>query len=140
MAYSLTRLGYVEELDGNLDAAQARHQESLRLSRDLRDGAPAALALEGLACVAAARRQPRRAAVLLGAAESLRERTRTPLPPWERADIERAGGAAADALGERAVTELMEQGRRMSVEDAAGYVADTVRQDGREEDPGRSSG
>jgi predicted ATPase len=123
MAYSLASLGYVEELRGDLQAAEACHQESLRLTRDLPDAAPVALALEGLACVAAARRQPRRTAVLLGAAESLRGRSGTPLPAQERADVERATDAVAGVLGARAFTELMEAGRRMSTREATDYAA-----------------
>ena len=123
MAYSLASLGYVEELRGDLDAAQACHQESLRLTANLTDATLVALVLEGLACVAAARRQPRRTAVLLGAAQSLRSRTGTPLPAQERADVERAADAAASALGAQACTALMEQGRRMSAREAASYAA-----------------
>jgi predicted ATPase/DNA-binding SARP family transcriptional activator len=122
IAYSLASLGYVEELRGDLDAAEACHQESLRLTRD-RPDLTLALALEGLACVAAARRQPGRTAVLLGAAESLRSRSGTPLPARERADVERAADAAAAALGAQAFSELMDQGRAMSVEEAADYAA-----------------
>ncbi|HEX5288527.1 MAG TPA: hypothetical protein VFX25_06635 [Streptosporangiaceae bacterium] len=123
LPYTLTSLGYVEELRGDLDAAEASHQEGLRLAQDLPDEAPVVLALAGLACVAAARRQPRQVAVLLGAAESVRERTGAPLLPHERADVERAAAAAATALGAQAFTELLEQGRRMTVREAAGYPA-----------------
>jgi tetratricopeptide (TPR) repeat protein len=123
LSCSLTSLGYVEELRGDLDAAEACHQEGLRLAQGLPDEVPVALALAGLACVAAARRQPRRAAVLLGAAESVRERAGVPLLPHERADVERAAGPAAGALGAQAFTELKDQGRRMSVQEAAGYPA-----------------
>lgn len=122
MAHSLTSLGYVEELSGDLDAAAACHREGLLLARNLPDEAPVAFALEGLACVAAARQRPRRAAVLLGAAESIRARTGTPLPPQDRADTERAASTAVSALGRPACTELMEQGRRMSTQDAAAYA------------------
>ena len=120
LSYTLVSLGYVEELRGDLDAAEACHREGLRLARDLPDGAPVALALEGLACVAAARRQPRRAAVLLGAAEALRGRAGTPLAPQDRADVERAAAAAVGALGEQAFTGLLEEGRRTSAQEAAG--------------------
>jgi predicted ATPase len=121
IACSLASLGYVAELSGDLDAAQACHTESLRLTRDLPDAAPAALALEGLACVAAARRQPRRAAVLLGAAESLRVHAGTPLSSPERADVERATDAATGELGAPAFTALVEQGRRMSAQEATDF-------------------
>ena len=123
LSYTLAYLGYVEELRGDLDAAAACHRESLLLAQDLPDGAPAALALEGLACVAAARRQPRRAAVLLGAAESLRERAGAPLPAEERADVARATAAAVGALGGPAFTGLLAEGRRLSAGEAADYPA-----------------
>jgi hypothetical protein len=122
MAHSLASLGYVEELRGDLDAAEACHQESLRLTRDLSDAAPLAVALEGLACAAAARRQPQRTAVLIGAAESVRTRTGTPPLPQERADAERATADAVAALGAQAFTRLVEQGRHMSAQAAAAYT------------------
>ena len=123
LIHSLASLGFVEELRGDLDAAQACHQESLRLARDRPDGAPVALALEGLAGVAAARRQPDRAAVLLGAAESVRQQTGTPLPAQERAEVDRAADRAVGALGGPAFAELVEQGRGMSLPEAASYAA-----------------
>jgi len=123
LPYTLAYLGYAEELRGDLDAAEACHQEGLRLAEDLPDEVPVTLALAGLACVAAARRQPRRAAVLLGAAESVRERAGAPLLPHERTDVERAAGPAAGALGAQDFAELKEQGRRMSAREAANYPA-----------------
>jgi predicted ATPase/DNA-binding SARP family transcriptional activator len=121
-AYSLTCLGFVEELRGDLDAAEAFDRESLQLARELPDPLALALVLEGLACVAAARQQPDRAAVLLGAAESIRQATGTPLPPEERVDVDRATDVVVSALGEEAFTKVLERGRRMSIEDAVGYA------------------
>jgi predicted ATPase/DNA-binding SARP family transcriptional activator len=124
LASTLAALGYVEELRGDLEAAEACHRESLRLAEDQPDGAPVALAAEGLACVAVARRQPRSAALLLGAAESVREAAGTPLPARERADVERATEAAVAALGAQVFTGLLDQGRRMSVSAAAASMND----------------
>jgi tetratricopeptide (TPR) repeat protein len=118
LAYTLAALGRVEELRGDLDAAEACLRESLLLAQDQPDEAPVALALEGLACVAAARRQPRRAAVLLGAAESVRERAGTPLPAQERAEVERATQASVGALGVPVFGSLLAQGRDLSAPEA----------------------
>jgi predicted ATPase/DNA-binding SARP family transcriptional activator len=123
-AYTLAYLGYVEELRGDLDAAEACHREALELAQDQPDGAPVALALEGLACVAAARRQPRRAAILLGAAESVRERIGTPLAAQERADVERATETAVGALGAQDFAGLLDQGRHLTVRAAAASMND----------------
>jgi hypothetical protein len=64
--------------------------------------------LEGLACVAAARQQPQRAAVLLGAAESIRKRLDAS-PPQERVDVDWATDAAVSALGREAFTGALER-------------------------------
>jgi predicted ATPase/DNA-binding SARP family transcriptional activator len=127
-ARALASLGYVEELREDLDAAEACHRESVQLAQDLPDRLPLALALEGLACVATARRQPGRAAVLLGAAESIRTRAGSPLPPQEQADVERATNAAVRALGPKAFAAVVERGRRMTVHEAVNVApsGDTV--------------
>ena len=114
IARSLASLGYVEELRGDLAAAEVCHRESLRLAGSLADENSLAFALEGLACVAAARRQSQRAAVLLGAAESIRARTGSRLPLQERADAERAVAAAVSELGREAFDLALDRGRRMS--------------------------
>ena len=61
-AHTLGCLGFVEELRGDLDAAEAFHRKSLLVTRELFDELPRAFPLEGLACVAAARQQPQLAA------------------------------------------------------------------------------
>ena len=121
-AHTLACLGFVEELRGDLDAAEAFHRKSLLVTRELFDELPRAFPLEGLACVAAARQQSQRAAVLLGAAESIRMRAGTPPAPQERVDIDRATDAAVSALGREAFTGALEQGRRMNIQEAADYA------------------
>jgi tetratricopeptide (TPR) repeat protein len=124
-ANTLASLGFVEELSGNLDAAEAFHHESLRLARSLTDQQPAAVALEGLACVAAARHEPAQAAALLGTAESIRARAGTPLPPRERTDVDRATDAALSALGSDAFDRALEQGRQKTLDQLLDGAAST---------------
>jgi hypothetical protein len=85
---------------------------------------PLAMALEGLAGLSVARRQPQRAAVLLGAAESIRTRSGTQLPPQERAEVDRATAAAVGAFGHEAFAAAIEQGRRMSAQELAGVLGE----------------
>jgi tetratricopeptide (TPR) repeat protein len=120
--YSLACLGFVEELRGDLEAAEAFHRECLMLTRESVDELPVAVALEGLACVAAAREQPGRAAMLLGAAASIRAHAGTPLSPQERLDANRATDAAVGGLGHEAFTGSLNRGGRMSIEEAAAYA------------------
>lgn len=63
-----------------LDAARERYRESLRLFREYGSMADVALLLEGFAGVAAARGMPKRGAMLMGAAASMRERAGAPIP------------------------------------------------------------
>jgi predicted ATPase/DNA-binding SARP family transcriptional activator len=121
IAHSLASLGYVEELRGDLDAAEVFHREGLHLAGDLPGKLPLAFVLEGLARVAAARQQQEKAAVLLGAAESVRTQAGTDLPAQERADVERATDAVVSALGRDAFTAMMERGRRMSLHEVVAY-------------------
>ena len=74
--------------------------------------------MEGLACIAVARQQPERAAVLLGAAESIRAQAQAQLAPQERTDVEEATAAAVSALGQAAFTAAMNRGHRMTVQEA----------------------
>ncbi len=60
--------------------------------------------------------------VLLGAAESIRVGARTPLPPHERVDVDRATNTATTVLGPETFTRALERGRRMSVEEAAAHA------------------
>ncbi|MGD0561384.1 MAG: hypothetical protein ABSA93_41250, partial [Streptosporangiaceae bacterium] len=97
------------------------HREGLHLAGDLPGKLPLAFVLEGLARVAAARQQQEKAAVLLGAAESVRTQAGTDLPAQERADVERATDAVVSALGRDAFTAMMERGRRMSLHEVVAY-------------------
>jgi predicted ATPase len=95
-ATALVALGHLAELSGDLDSAEFAHRRALRT-------APGhAAALEGLACVAAARGDAVAAARLLGAAAWWRERRHRPLSRLERLDVERAERGARTSLGDAA--------------------------------------
>ncbi|WP_448625402.1 ATP-binding protein [Geodermatophilus sp. URMC 64] len=93
-AAALVGLGHLAEADGDLDSAEFFHRRAWQT-------APGhAAALEGLACVAAARGDAATAARLLGAAASWRQRRHRPASRLERADAERAGHGARTVLGD----------------------------------------
>jgi tetratricopeptide (TPR) repeat protein len=95
-ATALVGLGHVAEADGDLDSAEFFHRRAWQ-------GAPGhAAALDGLACVAAARGDAVAAARLLGAAEWWRHKRRRPATRLDRADAERAARAARTVLGDTA--------------------------------------
>jgi hypothetical protein len=87
------------------------------------DRTNAAYSLQGLAAVAEAQGEPRRAAWLLGAAEALLEAAGTHL--YAQMDHElhqRVVDAVRERLGELAWKKARDEGRKMSFEEAVAYV------------------
>jgi predicted ATPase/class 3 adenylate cyclase/DNA-binding CsgD family transcriptional regulator len=119
LAMTLSLLGRVLVAEGDLAGARAFYEESLILERrvnfgqSFRDIAPA---LEGLAAVVAAQREPTWAARLWGRAEAQRETFKTPLPPLYRADYEQAVALAHSQLDEPSFEAAWAEGRAMTLE------------------------
>lgn len=114
-------LGFIAELRGEAGPAAAHHLRGLAVARVLAEPRALALSLEGLAGAAAlVGRVPEAdcAARLLGAAAAARRRAGAPLPPAERADVDRVTAAARAVLGGPAYTEAFDRGGRESAEDA----------------------
>ncbi|MFC8727318.1 AfsR/SARP family transcriptional regulator [Streptomyces bacillaris] len=118
----LAELGFVAELRGDAAAAAAHHLQGLEIARALAEPRALALSLEGLAGAAALTADApsaTRAAVLLGAAAAARRTAGAPLPPAERADVDRITAAARAALGPEAYAEAYAEGTRLPPEEAA---------------------
>jgi predicted ATPase/DNA-binding SARP family transcriptional activator len=110
-AAATSGLGFVAELSGDLAAAEQRHRQAWQLAADAGHvGAAArAVAMEGLACLAADRDDGPTAATLLATADRWRADARRPATPLERHDIDRAAARARELLGPdayRAVREV----------------------------------
>jgi predicted ATPase/DNA-binding SARP family transcriptional activator len=93
-ATALIGLGHVAELSGDLDSAEFLHRRAWQTAPGR------AAALEGLACVTAARGDGADAARLLGAASWWRQKRHRPMDRLERADADRAEDRARSLLGE----------------------------------------
>ncbi|MFJ9572017.1 AfsR/SARP family transcriptional regulator [Streptomyces bacillaris] len=118
----LAELGFVAELRGDAAAAAAHHLQGLEIARALAEPRALALSLEGLAGAAALTADTpsaTRAAVLLGAAAAARRTAGAPLPPAERADVDRITASARAALGPEAFSEAYAEGTRLPPEEAA---------------------
>ncbi|MBQ1111157.1 BTAD domain-containing putative transcriptional regulator [Streptomyces sp. 404i] len=114
-------LGFIAELRGQAGRAASHHLRGLDVARVLAEPRALALSLEGLAGAAAlAGRVPEAvcAARLLGAAAAARRRAGAPLPPAERADVDRVTAVARTVLPAPAFTEAFDRGGRESAEDA----------------------
>ncbi|MFJ5735651.1 AfsR/SARP family transcriptional regulator [Streptomyces microflavus] len=117
----LAELGFVAELRGDARAAASHHLAGLEIARALAEPRALALSLEGLAGAAALSGHATAAtgaAVLLGAAAAARRRAGAPLPPAERADVDRITVAARAALGADAFSEAYASGTRLDPEEA----------------------
>ncbi|MFE7371034.1 AfsR/SARP family transcriptional regulator [Streptomyces anulatus] len=114
-------LGFIAELRGEAGRAAAHHLRGLDVARVLAEPRALALSLEGLAGAAALTGHgpgADSAARLLGAAAAARRRAGAPLPPAERADVDRVTAVARTVLGAPAFTEAFDRGGRESAEDA----------------------
>ncbi|MFC5885131.1 BTAD domain-containing putative transcriptional regulator [Kitasatospora sp. CM 4170] len=111
-------LGFVAELRG-LPARAAAHQaRGLAHARQLDEPRALALSMEGTAGAAAATGATEgyvRAALLLGAADAARRDAGGPLPPGERADVDRIASAARTALGADRFGTVFDQGASLSL-------------------------
>ncbi|RFS87489.1 AfsR/SARP family transcriptional regulator [Actinomadura spongiicola] len=112
---ALAELGFTAEQRGDAEAAAELHREALAVARDTGDPRAIALALEGLAGVAARTGAPADAARLLGEATALRESAGAPLPPEERADVDRITESARSAVGDEAFTTAFTTGHSLTV-------------------------
>ncbi|GAA3985954.1 BTAD domain-containing putative transcriptional regulator [Allokutzneria multivorans] len=95
-ALVFAELGFVAEQRGDVLSARRYHEEGLGLARETGDPRAVALALEGLAGVAALAGEVERARVLLGAADAARRSVGMPLPVAERGDVDRVLVAVGD--------------------------------------------
>jgi hypothetical protein len=77
-----------------------------------------------MGCLAVLQNQPERALRLVGAAEPLRQAIGAPRSAAEQQKLDSGLENARQALGEPAATERLEEGRRMSFEQAAALAAD----------------
>ncbi|MFD4996193.1 AfsR/SARP family transcriptional regulator [Streptomyces buecherae] len=114
----LAELGFVAELRGDAATALARHLGGYAVARGLGDPRALALALEGLAGARALAGAADDAAALLGAAAAARDSVASPLPPAERADVDRVTVAARAALGAPEFATAFAHGTRLSPADA----------------------
>ena len=94
IAWSLNLLGYVLRARGDIPRATAMQRDSLQLHWDLGDRWRSSSVLEALAGLALDRGDLPTAARLFGAAESLRHRHGTPVPPAEMAQYQKDATAA----------------------------------------------
>jgi non-specific serine/threonine protein kinase len=118
----LNNLANVARHHGDYAAAHSLYVRGLSLYRGLTDRVLVLETLEGLAAVAAAKEQPRRAALIFGAVEAMREALGAPRPPSDRAEYDWIVEVVRAALVEGTFAAAWEQGRAMTLEQAIAYA------------------
>lgn len=113
---SLTHLGDIEYNQLRYERAASRYRESLVLSHEQDDTFQIAVNFIGLASVAGAWDQPKVAALLLGAADVLRETVDAPVSPAEHERRDRIEQSTKIALGETAFAATTAGGQELSIE------------------------
>jgi tetratricopeptide (TPR) repeat protein len=125
LAFSLLSLGDVTRAQGDLTRAAELYARSLRMIVTHGVRPDVAQYLEGLAKLAVGTGQLQRAARLFGAAEALRDKIGTSIPPVERADDEQAVALAREQLDPAAFNAAWDEGQALSWEQAADYALET---------------
>jgi predicted ATPase/DNA-binding CsgD family transcriptional regulator len=113
-SYALWGLGLASWLLGDAERADELERAALRIKREVGDQVGSALCVEALAWIAASRRRPARAAILLGAAASAREAIPAALPPPLSAHHEATYTTAGRILGRHAFAAGLARGRALS--------------------------
>ena len=123
---SLINLGIEAADAGEAVRARALLQEGIGVWHELGDRRGIARCLEALAELWGAQGQPERMARLLGAAQTLREAVRSPLPVSERTRHERRVAAARAALDHQDFAHRWAEGRAMTLEQALACALETT--------------
>jgi hypothetical protein len=120
--YALDNLGWAALLRGDHERAEALHEQSLVLCKELGDRLIGSESLEGLACSAGIRGDGERAARLFGASEALREALSYRQVPGEHALREPYLMAARTSIASEVWETAWKEGHEMTFEEAVSYA------------------
>jgi predicted ATPase len=123
---ALNNLGNVARAEKKYEEARTLYEEGLIINKELGDREAIAYLLEDLGGLAALQAQAKRALRLVGTAEALRETIGAPLPPAEKATLERLLEPVRLELGEAGVSSALVEGRAMSLEASIDYALEGV--------------
>jgi hypothetical protein len=119
---SRSETGHILRKQGRYDEAALVYGETIRAFQELGQFAAVAHELESFAFIAIAQSQVQRAARLLGAAESLRERINTPMTALERSEYDQHVAALQAQMDEPAFAAAWAEGRALTMEQAVDYA------------------
>jgi predicted ATPase/transcriptional regulator with XRE-family HTH domain len=126
VATTLTLLGHLAREQQDYPMARARYQESLGLYRQLRNPTYTAWCFEGMAALDCAEHHYERALQLCAAAEALRQKEQTPLPPAEQEPFDQTIKAARAALSEVTFSETWAAGAALTQDEAITFALSSL--------------
>jgi predicted ATPase/DNA-binding CsgD family transcriptional regulator len=121
-AIALVNLGYVALHKGDYVRAEAVMKEGLKLMSTLMTKYHMAIVLSMLAGPTVARGQPKRAAILLGAADSIFQTLGAAPQPADQLEVDRFAAETRALLGNSAFEAAWDEGQAMSLEAAVAYA------------------
>ncbi|HEV8670863.1 MAG TPA: adenylate/guanylate cyclase domain-containing protein [Candidatus Limnocylindria bacterium] len=127
-AFSLATLSWVATGEGKTAEALAMLEEAYRLDRQMGDPSAIDLVLLRFARALAFADLSGPAVRLLGAAEVMHEEAGWTYPDWVVSIQDTARARARAALGEDAFAEALEQGRRLTPDDAAAHAVAALKE------------
>jgi non-specific serine/threonine protein kinase len=122
IARALMNLGEVRMMQNKLEEAEEMLKESFVLFQEIGSQWDIAYVLEGLAHIKTSGGSPRDAALLLGAADALRDTLGAPRPPNEVEPYEKHVARARAAMDEVAFKSMWDEGREMTIEAALEFA------------------
>jgi predicted ATPase/class 3 adenylate cyclase len=113
-----SQLGHITRYTGDLAEAKSIYRETILGWQDIGNRGAIAHELESFAAIAIIEEEPQRALKLFGAAESLRERSNSPMTDFERVEYDQMVAHARSLLTELVSKSLWAEGRAMTMEQA----------------------
>jgi hypothetical protein len=121
-ACALMEVGHAAWLQGDHGVTRANALEALTVFHELGDKGGLLIVLESLGVAALAAGRNAHAAVLLGAAESLREALELPATPWWRIPRERISAAIRASSLQQVCVASWQAGQALSLDEAVGLA------------------
>jgi predicted ATPase/DNA-binding XRE family transcriptional regulator len=119
---ALHGLGRVAQSQEDYAAARSFYSEAIVLGQEISYIWPVALNLSAFATLAAAQKKSKKAARLIGAAETQIPSIRLEMSVVERAEHDQSVAAARAVLGEEAFAVAYEEGKKMTLDEAVKYA------------------
>jgi tetratricopeptide (TPR) repeat protein len=121
-----SELAHMDRLEGNFERALPQYRETVVEWKRLGHRAAVANQFECFAFIAKAQEQPERAAILLGAAEALRELINIDMSPMEQIEYKREVADLKAHMDEKDFSAAWSKGRNMTMDEAVELAIRTI--------------